>query len=59
MDVEIVIDQNQKEPKIIARTDRNTEEVTEIIKKLSDEKPQMIAGYYGDVLRIIDPIRLI
>jgi len=54
MQIEIKIDNSYKEPKIIVLTDKMTKEVNEIIKKLSDEVPQMIAGFRENTLSIID-----
>lgn len=55
MQIEIKIDESCKEPKIIVVTDRMTEEINEIIKKLSDEQPPMIAGFKGDIVEILEP----
>ena len=45
MQIEIKIDEKCKEPKIIVMTDKMTDEVNAIIKRLSDEQPQVIAGF--------------
>lgn len=55
MQVEIKIEENCQNPKIIILTDKITEEVNEIIKKLSYTKPDTIAGFKGDTLQIINP----
>ena len=39
MQIEIKLDESCKEPKIIIRTDKMTEEVSQIVKLLSEEKP--------------------
>ena len=39
MQIEIKIDEKCKEPKIIVMTDKMTDEVNAIIKRLSDEQP--------------------
>lgn len=57
--VEILISANQTTPKIIIETDKITDEVTEIIRKLSDEAPNMIVGAAGDTHHIIDLTQLI
>ncbi len=59
MQVEIKIDSGQKTPKIIVLTDKMTDEVAAIVKKLSDETPQMIAGFQGDTLRILEPLQIL
>lgn len=42
MQIEIKIDENCKEPKIIVLADKITEEISEIIKKLSEEQTKTI-----------------
>ena len=51
MQIEIKIDEKCKELKIIVMTDKMTDEVNAIIKRLSDEQPQAIAGFREDVSR--------
>ena len=55
MQIEIKMDDNYKEPKIIIMTDKMTDEVNDIVKKLSDEKPQLIAGFKDDSVQVIEP----
>ena len=55
MQIEIKIDENCKEPKIIVMTDKMTDEVNAIIKRLSDEQPQVIAGVRDDVVEVLEP----
>ena len=55
MQIEIKIDENCKEPKIIVMTDKMTDEVNAIIKRLSDEQPQVIAGFREDVVEVLEP----
>ena len=45
MQIEIKIDENCKEPKIIVVADKITKEISEIIKKLSEEQTKTIAGF--------------
>ena len=53
MQIEIKLDESCKEPKIIIHTDKMTEEVSQIVKLLSEEKPEVFAAihengeYYG------------
>ena len=51
MQIEIKIDEDCKEPKIIVVTDKMTEEINEVIKKLSEQQPQIIAGFKRRLLR--------
>ena len=55
MQIEVKIDENCKEPKIIVLTDRLTDEINGIIKSLSYERPAMIIGFRKDVVEILEP----
>ena len=55
MQVVVRIDETCKETRIIVVTDKMTDEINEIIKKLSDEQPRMIAGFKEDVVEVLDP----
>ena len=46
MQIEIKLDESCKEPKIIIHTDRMTEEVSQIVKLLSEEKPEVFAAVH-------------
>lgn len=58
MEIEIKIDESCKEPKIIVVTDRITDEINEIIKKLSDEQQTTIAGFKDDIVEVIEPANI-
>lgn len=55
MQVEIKIDSTVREPRVIVLTDKMTEEVNEIVRKISDTEPQMLAGFREDTVTILDP----
>ena len=55
MQIEIKMDDNYREPKIIIMTDKMTDEVNDIVKKLSDEQPQLIAGFKDESAQVIEP----
>ena len=55
MQIEIKIDGTYKEPKIIVVTDKMTDEINAILKRLSEEQPQMIAGFKDDVVEVLEP----
>lgn len=57
MQIEIKIDEKYKEPKIIVMTDKMTDEVNAIIKRLSDEQPQVIAGFREDVVEVLERLK--
>lgn len=54
MQVEIKIDETCKETKVIVVSDKMSEEVTGLVKKLSDATPQVILGFYEDSAEIIN-----
>ena len=54
MEIEIVIDQSQIEPKIIIKTSKLTQEVENIMNILSQQNPSIISGIKDEKLEIID-----
>ena len=59
MQVEIKIDSSCPEPKIIILTASMTEEVNSIVKKLSEDVPQIITGSRDEKIEVLDPADLI
>lgn len=59
MRVEIKIDSSYTEPKILILTDSVTEEVSKIVKKLSEDVPQIISGSRDDKFEILEQTELI
>lgn len=55
MQIEIKLDENYKKPRIIIVTNRATGEINEIMKRLSDEQPGMIAGFKDDIAEVLEP----
>ena len=55
MQVEIKIDSTVREPRVIVLTNKMTEEVNEIVRKISETEPQMLAGFQEDTVTILDP----
>jgi len=55
MEIEVKIDADCREPKIIVVTDKMTDEINLILKRISDEQPRVIAGFKGDVIEILNP----
>ena len=43
--IEIKIDESYTQPKIVILTDRVTEEVSQLLQRLSEESPRMLAGF--------------
>ena len=54
MQIEIKIDDSCQEPRIIVVTDKVDEQITALVKKLSEEAPQMIAGFHEDTVKLLD-----
>ena len=54
MQIEIKLDATTKEPKVVVYTDKMTDEVQELVKRISEEGPKMLAGFKDDVLSILE-----
>jgi len=54
MKVEVKIDNTVTEPKIIILTDKMTDEINEVVRKISETEPEMIAGFVNETVRILD-----
>lgn len=59
MDIEIKLDPNYKTPKIIVLTDKMTDEINALVSRISEEAPQVIAGFRDNILRIIEQEEII
>ena len=57
--VEIKIDRSCAEPKIIIMTASMTEEVSDIVKRLSENTPQMIVGWRDERIEVLEQDALI
>ena len=55
MQIEIKIDPDCREPKLIIMTDKVSEEVNDILKRLSEDAPRVITGFREDSAEIIEP----
>ena len=55
MKIEIKIDEDCTETKIVVVTSKVTEEVNEIVKRISSEQPQMIAGFKDEQATMLEP----
>ena len=54
MEIEIKIDGNYKEPKIIILTEKMSDEINLLVRKITEDVPQMIAGFQNDQLRVLE-----
>lgn len=55
MQIEIKIEENCIEPKIILVAGKMTDEIHAMVKKLSGEQLQMIAGFKEDMVELLEP----
>lgn len=58
MQIEIKIDEECTETKIVVVTSKVTEEVNEIVKRLSSEQPQMIAAFKDAQATMLEPTQI-
>lgn len=54
MQVEIKIDSTYEEPKIIILTSKMTDEVSMLVKRISEEVPQVLSGFRNDILEVLE-----
>lgn len=54
MEIEVKIDDSLTCPKIIILTNKMTAEIKQLIEKLSSADPQVLCGFQGETLAILD-----
>lgn len=54
MKVQVEIDPSCKEPEILIRTNELTEEISELMQKLSATNQKVLAGFRGDQVQLLD-----
>ncbi len=59
MKIEVKLDENCLETKIIVITQRMTEEITTLMQRLTEETPQGIVGFDGDVVRLLESSEIV
>ncbi len=59
MKVEIKIDSSYTEPKVLIFTDSVTEDIHHIVKKLSEDVPQIISGSKDEKIEVLEQTELI
>lgn len=59
MQIEVKIDASCKEPKVVVVTDKMTDEINALLKKLSEEAPKMIAGFCEGTVTILEQTDII
>ncbi len=55
MQIEIKIDDNCIEPKLIIITNKVNDEINDIIHMLQSKTPEVITGFYNDLAEILSP----
>lgn len=58
MKIETQLEPGCTEPKIIVVTDKVTDELNELIKRLSAEQSPMLAGFQGERVTVLEPSQL-
>lgn len=59
MKIEVKIDENCGETKVIIVAEKMTEEVSALVQHLSEESPQGFIGYENDVALLLEPTDII
>lgn len=59
MQVEIKVDKLQNETKVIVVTNEVTDEVNQLVKMLSNDSPQIIAGFKDDCVEVLDESKIV
>ena len=57
--IEVKIDENCSETKIIIIAEKMTEEITGLMQRLSQDAPQGIVGFDGDVVSFLEPTEIV
>lgn len=59
MRIKVEIDANCKEPDIIIRTSEMTDEISDIVQKLSVSQQKLLAGFADDSVELLDIVEII
>lgn len=59
MKIEVKLDENCTETKVIIIAEKMTDEVSALMQRLSDETPQAIIGFDGDVVLLLEPTDIV
>ena len=59
MQVEIKIDSTCEEPKVVILTNKMTDEISALVKKISEEAPQVISGFRNDALEVLEQSKIL
>ena len=59
MKIEIKLDENCLETKVIIVTEKMTDEITALMQRLSEETPQGIVGFDGEIVQFLEPSEIV
>lgn len=59
MKIELKIDESCTETKVIVIAEKLTEEVSALMRRLSEETPQSVVGFDGNVVLLLDPADIV
>jgi DNA-binding LytR/AlgR family response regulator len=59
MQIEVKIDAGCSEPKVLIITNCMTDEINEMIKRLSEQQPSVITGFKGEDVLILEPSEIV
>ena len=59
MKIEIKLDENCLETKVIIVTEKMTDEITALMQRLSEETPQGSVGFDGEIVQFLEPSEIV
>ena len=59
MQIEIKIDETLSEPRIIIMTNKITDEISELMQRLAEEKPRLLAGFKQETVSLLEQEKII
>lgn len=59
MKIEIKLDENCLETRVVIITEKMTDEITALMQRLSEETPQGIVGFDGNAVLLLEPAEIV
>lgn len=59
MKIEVQLDEKVSERKVVVVTDAVDEEIQDLMRRISQEKPQVLAGFAGDQVALLEQKKII
>ena len=59
MQIEIKIDETLSEPRIIIMTNKITDEISELMQRLAEEKPRLLAGVKKETVSLLEQEKIL